>query len=374
MNQSVPFSLNRRQLVFSALNKRNLKIDMIQKFKEAKDIRVGVIGYGGAFNMGQHHLKEMQAAGMTPVAVAEMDPERLAVASEDYPGIGTFETIDAMLAESDVNVITLITPHNTHAPLAIQALEAGRHVVCEKPLAIMTQECDDMIAAAEKSGVMLSTYHNRHWDGLPRTALDLIKEKDAIGEVYKIDCRMGGRHKPRDWWRSSKTISGGVLYDWGVHLLEYALQIMDADITEVTGFAKQGFWGPQIKWGEDSNEDEAQAVVRFANGAWVTLTITSLDSDSKPGMLEVTGTKGSITFDNPQESYRMVQWSDRNRVTTEGKQLETVGHRYYENVADFLTDKAELIITPEWSRRPIHILDLATQSAASGKALPVKYV
>ncbi|WOO40966.1 Gfo/Idh/MocA family oxidoreductase [Rubellicoccus peritrichatus] len=346
---------------------------MVQQFKEAKEIRVGVVGYGGAFNMGKHHLKEMEAAGMTPVAVTEMDPERLAVATKDYPGIGTFDSIDAMLAESDVNLITLITPHNTHAPLGVQALEAGRHVVCEKPLAITTAECDAMIAAAEKSGVMLSTYHNRHWDGLPRTAVDLVKEQGAIGDVYKIDCRMGSRHLPGDWWRSSKTISGGVMYDWGVHLLEYALQVIDSEITEVSGYAKKGFWAPQIKWAEDSNEDEARAVVRFANGVWLTLTISTLDSDPKQGIVEISGTEGSIVFGDPHNDYRLIQWKDGNRTTTEGKQLETVGHRYYENVAAYLTGKADLIITPEWSRRPIHILDLADQSAATGKALSAKY-
>ena len=345
----------------------------METFKNAEEIRVGVVGYGGAFNMGKHHLKEMEAAGMTPVAVAEMDPERLEVASKDYPGIGTFGTIDEMLAKSDVNLITLITPHNTHASLAIQALEAGRHVVCEKPLAITTEECDAMIAAAEKSGVMLSTYHNRHWDGLPRTAVKLVKEDGVIGDVYKIDCRMGRRGLPGEWWRSSKSISGGVLYDWGVHLLEYALQIVDADITEVSGFAKEGYWSPQVKWADDTNEDEARAVIRFSNGVWVTLTITSLDTDPKGGMIEISGTEGTLTFDNPHKSYRLIQSKDENRVTTEGTQLETQGYLYYQNVADFLTDKAELVITPEWSRRPIHILDLAVESAKTGKALAAKY-
>ncbi len=345
----------------------------ISLFSSPKDVKVGVVGYGGAFNMGKKHLEEMQACGMVPVAVAELDASRLEVAKEDFPGIGTFATLDEMLAESDVNLITLITPHNTHAPLGLKALEAGRHVVCEKPLAITTAECDAMIAAAQKSGVMLSTYHNRHWDGLPLTALELIKKQKLIGDVYKIECRMGKYNKPGEWWRSSRTISGGILYDWGVHLLEYSLQIIDADVTEVSGYAHEGVWGPQNKWKDDTVEDEGCAVVRFKNGAWLSLTITSLDADPEPGMLEVTGTEGSITFINPHDGYRLVQWKDGKKVTTEGKQLPTEQERYYQNVTDFLTGKAELVITPEWSRRPIHILDLAVQSAKASKALPATY-
>ena len=138
---------------------------MKSRFKHANEIKVGVIGYGGAFNMGRMHLQDMQKAGMTPCAVAEPDAARLAVAAQEFPGIRTFSRVEDMLAQSDVNLVVLITPHNTHAPLALQCLKAGRHVVCEKPFAITTKECDAMIAAAKRAGVMVSTFHNRHWDG-----------------------------------------------------------------------------------------------------------------------------------------------------------------------------------------------------------------
>jgi predicted dehydrogenase len=249
----------------------------MKKYKNASDIRVGVIGYGGAFNMGRGHLKEMEQAGMTPVAVCEVDAERLKVAETDFPGVRTYSTVAEMLRKSDVNLITIITPHNTHAKLALQCLKAGRHVVCEKPLAITTAECDAMIAAAKKSGVVLSTYHNRHWDGWILRAVEQIKEKKVIGDIYRVEARMGARSLPGDWWRTSRTISGGILYDWGVHLLEYGLQLIDSDMTEVAGFSKTGYWAPKTKWKKDTNEDEAEAVVRFRTGSWLTLNITSLD-------------------------------------------------------------------------------------------------
>src|SRR3972149_9987033 len=101
----------------------------MKRYKSAGEIKVGVGGSGGAFNMGRHHLKESQQAGMTPVAVAEIDPKRLQAAQEDFPGIATFSSLREMLKKSDVNLITIITPHNTHAKLAVAALNAGRHVV-----------------------------------------------------------------------------------------------------------------------------------------------------------------------------------------------------------------------------------------------------
>ncbi|MEI6073062.1 MAG: Gfo/Idh/MocA family oxidoreductase [Verrucomicrobiae bacterium] len=343
----------------------------MKKHKNPSDIRVGVIGYGGAFNMGRGHLKEMQQAGMTPVAVSEIDPERLKVASGDFPGIETYSSVAEMLRKSDVNLITIITPHNTHAKLGLQCLRAGRHVVCEKPLAITTAECDAMVAAAKKSGVVLSTYHNRHWDGWILRAVEQIKEKKVIGDIYRIEARMGSRSQPGDWWRTSRSISGGLLYDWGVHLLEYGLQLIDSEITEVSGYSQTGYWAGKTKWKKDTNEDEAEAVVRFRNGSWLKLHITSLDSNPKPGFLEITGTEGSYVIDG--NGYSLHKKDGKNHTLEEGEHYPSAWEKFYGNIADHLTKGAKLVITPEWSRRPIHILDLAAQSAQKGRALPAKY-
>lgn len=343
----------------------------MKKYKNASDIRVGVIGYGGAFNMGRGHLKEMEKAGMTPVAVCEVDAERLKVAETDFPGIQTYSTVAEMLRKSDVNLVTIITPHNTHAKLALQCLKAGRHVVCEKPLAITTAECDAMIAAAKKAGVVLSTYHNRHWDGWILRAVEQIKEKKVIGDIYRVEARMGSRALPGDWWRTSRSISGGILYDWGVHLLEYGLQLIDSEITEVAGFSKTGYWAPKTKWKKDTNEDEAEAVVRFRNGSWMTLNITSLDSNAQPGFLEIKGTEGSYVID--WAGYTIHKRDGKNYTLEQGVHYPNAWEKFYGNIADHLTKGAKLVITPEWSRRPIHILDLAAQSAKQGRTLAAKY-
>jgi len=342
----------------------------VKKYKKSSDIKVGVIGYGGSFNMGRHHLNEMKRAGMVPTAVAELDSERLKVAETDFPGIETYSSVDEMLKKSQVDLLAIITPHNTHARLAIQCLKAERHVVCEKPFAITTAECDAMIAEAKKKNLLLSTYHNRHWDGCIMEAVDIIG-KGKIGDVFRVECHMGYWGQPGDWWRSSKTISGGILYDWGVHLLEYALQVIKSEIVEVSGFAHKGFWAGKTKWKNDCNEDEGFAVVRFKNGALLTLCISNIASKGYESWVDFTGTKGAY----------IMRWNDYDLIThdgdkiikTTGKNRNSEGWRLYQNIADVLTGKAELIITPEWARRPIHILDLANKSAISGKAMKAKY-
>ena len=342
----------------------------MKKFKRAADIKVGVIGYGEAFKMGRQHIHEMKAAGMTPVAVADTDKSRLAVAEQDYPGIETYTSVATMLRKSQVHLITIITPHNTHAKLVLQCLRAGRSVCCEKPLAITTAECDTMIREAKKHRLVLTTYHNRHWDGCILRAVKEIR-RGIIGDVVRIEAHMGGYGRPGNWWRSSKSISGGILYDWGVHLLEYGLQIIRGDIAEVTAYSKNGFWARKTAWKADTNEDEAFAVVRFADGKWMSMCVSSIDSHPKEGQLEITGTKGTYIFGG--EDWQTITHKNGRAVSKRGQNPPGQGHRFYKNVADHMVKGTKLIITPEWSRRPIHILDLADQSARKGKAIRAKH-
>ena len=340
-------------------------------FKSPSDVKVGVVGYGGAFNMGRSHLQQMQAAGMTPVSVCDLDKSRLTEAEKDFPGIETYTSIATMLKKSDVNLIVLITPHNLHAKQALQCLKAGRHVVVEKPMAVTTKECDQMIAEAKKRGLIISTYHNRHWDGWILEAMKQIKKQGKIGEVVRIEAHHGKRGPLRDWWRSSKTISGGILYDWGVHILEYALQIVDSKLVEVSGFTKSGYWAKDCKWGKDSIEDDGTIVARFASGAMVSLNITQLDALPNRDWVQVIGTEGTYVMN--QAEWRLVKKKGDKLTEVSGPNPPRQGEKFYQNIADHLAKGEELIITGEWARRPIHIIDLAFQSAAKGKAMKAKY-
>ncbi|MEM9884047.1 MAG: Gfo/Idh/MocA family oxidoreductase, partial [Planctomycetota bacterium] len=159
----------------------------MQKFKSPSDVKVGVIGYGGAFNMGRSHMSQMKRAGMRPFAVCELDPARLKVAEEDFPGVETYDSLDAMLKRSDVNLLVHITPHHLHYPLAAKCVRAGKHVVTEKPFVVTTSQADRLIRLAEDRGVMVSTYHNRHWDGWIVRAVREVVDKGIIGDVFRVE-------------------------------------------------------------------------------------------------------------------------------------------------------------------------------------------
>jgi predicted dehydrogenase len=342
----------------------------MRRFGKPEDIKVAVIGYGGSFNMGRFHLNEVKEAGMTPCAVVDVDPERLKAASADFPGIETFSSVEKMLKDSDADLIVIITPHNTHAQLALQCINAGKHVVVEKPMAITTAECDAMIKAARRKGVALSVYHNRHWDAPILSAMKTIKE-GTIGKVVRVDLRMGEWSKPKDWWRSSKSISGGILYDWGVHLIEYTLQIVNSEIVEVTGFLWSGIWNNRTVWKSDTNEDDGFVAVRYASGAWSTLAISSIESRPDPTWFKITGTKGACL--PGWNTTEIITYDGDKRITTRVPNPKPEYWKFYSNIVEHLTKGKQLIITPEWARRTVHILDLACQSAKLRKALKPLY-
>jgi scyllo-inositol 2-dehydrogenase (NADP+) len=346
----------------------------VKRFKSAADIRVGVIGYGGNCLMGKIHLTDMQKAGMTPAAICDMGAAQREKARADWPRTDVYGDVAAMLRKSDANLIVIITPHNTHYRLAMQCLKAGRHVVLEKPFAIRLAECDRMIAEARKRKLMLTTYHNRHWDGCVMGALQQIR-KGRIGTLVRVNVTARAPGMPDARWRWSKTISGGLLYDWGVHFLEYALQLIDSDIVEVAGFAARGTLAARSPWKTDTNEDEATIVARFANGVGLHLTMTGLDPtppDPNAPVFRLQGTTGHYAFN--LQRWELTRASSGGRLLVEsGPSPATRWDLYYKNVAAHLVDGEALVITPEWARRPIQILDLADQSARRGKALKAKY-
>ena len=112
-------------------------------------------------------------------------------------------------------------------------------------------------------------------------------------------------------------------------------------------------------------------MVRFADGRWLTLCVSSLDSKPKEGWLEITGTKGTYLFGG--DTWKTMTHKHDVEVVCQGKNPPSEGWRYYQNIAEYLVNGCELIITAEWARRPVHILDLANRSAEKGASLKAKY-
>ncbi len=333
----------------------------------SRSIGCAVVGYGGAFNMGKLHADAIDdCQGLHTVAVCDSDPSRLDVAEDELPGVRTYQDLDDMLTDDEVELCVLVTPHNTHAPLAVRCSKAGRHVVCEKPFALTIQEATDMIRAARKAGTVCSVFHNRRRDADYLTIKGLIDD-GAIGEVFQIEACFGGYSYPGDWWRSSKAVSGGAFYDWGAHFIDWILNLVPRRVESVFGF-----FPPKRVWHHVTNEDHCWATIRFDGGVMATFEQSSLAAVPKDKW-RILGTRGglSLTEGGPLKLVQMTD--DGRRIESTVPFVEGDWHGYYRALADHLLLGAPLEVTAESARRVIGVLSLAEQSSAKGRPLSMPY-
>jgi predicted dehydrogenase len=266
-----------------------------------------------------------------------------------------------MMKMKDLDLVVNILPHNLHAPTTLQCLEAGKHVVLEKPFCITVEEANAMINKAREKKLMLSLFHNRRWDGDYLTIRDLLN-RGLIGEVFHIECGQAGYGHPGFWWRSDKAISGGVMYDWGAHFLDWILNLNPATITQVTGNFQKRVWNAV------TNEDFGQAYIRFENGVTADYITSTISASGRPKW-RINGTKGSIESN----------WGDITLVSfVNGIRQESVvkvtlpgygSTEYYRNVADHLLLGEELSVKPEQARRVIGVIDAAQRSSKQGTSV-----
>ncbi|GAA3465835.1 Gfo/Idh/MocA family oxidoreductase [Nonomuraea roseola] len=188
------------------------------------EIRVGLVGYGTAGAV--FHAPLIHATpGLRLAAVVTRDPDRAAEVTGRY-GATAVKDADDLWPRCDLAVIA--SPNRTHVPLATAALEAGRAVVVDKPLAGTAQEARDLVELAARKRLMLTVFQNRRWDGDFLTLRRLIAEGE-LGEIYRLESRFERwRPRPKGGWRESGGADeiGGLLYDLGSHLVDQALQLL----------------------------------------------------------------------------------------------------------------------------------------------------
>ncbi|CAG7643807.1 Gfo/Idh/MocA family protein [Paenibacillus allorhizosphaerae] len=329
-------------------------------------IRGAVIGYGGAFNMGKSHGNHMKRVGFEFSAACDLDPARMEQAAQDFPGLRTYTDVQDLLAQPDIDLVTVITPHNTHAALAEQVLLNGKHCILEKPMCIHADDADKLVKLAKEKGLMLSVFHNRRWDGWYLTVKDLM-EKGVIGDIFHVEMFMGGYSAPKEWWRENKEISGGAFYDWGAHYIDYLLGIVPGKIRSVRGTIHNRVWH------QKTNEDQVDSMIFFENGAIAHVEISSIARVGK-ARFRILGTKGAVEVINTKDGkLNLYTDADGQNQLSEVEFLKDRQSAYYDNIADYLLRGAELIVKPEEARRIIAVIETTERSAKEAKELPVPY-
>ena len=341
-------------------------------------IKVGVVGYGYAGRCFHSYLVS-RVPDLKLAAVATRSPERRAAAQREY-GVATFGTLDEMLDGSDVDLIVVATPHDTHKDLAIRAMNAGRNVVVDKVMCLDGAEADAMIEARDRNGVLLSVFHNRRWDWDFLTVKKVL-EQGLIGSPYLFETAILGYGASRGW-RSDAEAGGGILFDWGAHFVDQALQLVPSRVTSVTCDIQHRSWGAEIG-------SYARLLLRFESDVLYSIELGNLGRYEKPRWMVLGETGSLVKYGlDPQESairkgdvgMAFEAPANRAKITADVRGLatemvvETVRSdwtNYYRNIADALQGRAGLIVKPEQVRRAIAVFDAAVASARTGETVKV---
>ncbi|HHP7236646.1 MAG TPA: Gfo/Idh/MocA family oxidoreductase [Desulfobacterales bacterium] len=252
---------------------------------EGPPLGVGILGY--APWVGKlHGMGVKNTVGLQLQAVCDVNPLRLKQAEVDFPGVTQYDSAMELQADPAVDLVIVATPPNTHAALAVQMLEAGKHIVCEKPLALNRRETDTMVAAATRQRLLLSCHQNRRWD-TDYLAIRRVLADGLIGDLFYMETFVGGYNHPCGYWHSEATVSGGAAYDWGGHYVDWIVSLIPERITGVIGTRHKRVWH------DVTNADQERIQLRFAGGQEAEFLHSDIAGLRKPKWY-LLGTEGAL--------------------------------------------------------------------------------
>jgi scyllo-inositol 2-dehydrogenase (NADP+) len=293
-------------------------------------------------------------------------------------GVKTFAHYEQALADPQVDLVVLATPNDLHAPQAIAAMQAGKHVVTDKPMCLNVAEADAMIATSQQSGRLLSVFQNRRWDGDFLTIRRVV-EQGLLGELFLMETAWLQARPPRGW-SSERRRGGGKFLDLGVHLIDQVLELVAAPVTQVYARFHSGIWPIDV-------EDHAYCIISFTSGIDAHVT-TSSAAHTQSRRWRLLGTRGALVKEgfDPQEQALLTgnvatasedprQYA-RLYGEVAGGSTETVVSThpgrwlaFYDNIAEALQNAATVAVTPESSRAVMAVIEAAQQSAQTGQAI-----
>ncbi len=345
-----------------------------------KEIKVAVVGYGGMGGWHTRRISEMQK--FTLAGVWDIDPERLDAARER--GIHTYASFEDVLADKELELVVVATWNDVHKPLCIAAMRAGKNVISEKPVAMSLAELDEMIAVSKETGKLFTVHQNRRWDDDYLTMLNIVR-KNKLGKVFRIESRVqGSRGIPGDW-RREKGHGGGMVLDWGVHLLDQALTMND-------NVKLQSVWAQTTHITNDECDDGFYCELQFENGLRYAVEVTTNNFITLPRWY-ILGENGSAVIEDWDLNGKMTlvhNWdkidsvpvkagtgitktmAPRTDETIHDAPLEKISgkwEQYYDNIYDVLRNGKTQTVTHRQMRRCLKLIEAIFESAEKNQVV-----
>lgn len=351
---------------------------------QGRNWKVGIIGAGSIVQWGHCPTFQNAISSTEVVAVCDVQKERVEQFAQERGIPHAYADYEEMLREQELDIVVVAVPNAFHKPMSIAALEAGAHVLCEKPVALTLTDAREMFATAEKNGRILTVGTHYRWSTAMRMGRKSVDE-GFFGDIYMIRTvytRRNGIPGFGSWFTRQNLAGGGCGLDIGVHALDKALFLLNyPEPTTVSGvtydrLGKQGVglggWGIDRQFlaqgGQFEVEDLAYGLIRFANGT--SMILQSSWAMHLPGseLVEVYGTAGGgVIYPDKVQLYTEMQGDP---VTIDRELPPEKAYSAVEQTQDLVRyldgDKDADLVTGDQATVGIAILEALYQSAQSG--------
>lgn len=337
---------------------------------------IAIIGYGG---MGAWHQRNIDERIPELTVKGVYDIQETAVAKAEKNGVAVYPSAEAIFDDPQVDLVTIAVPNNFHKDYAIAALRSGKNVICEKPVTMNAQELAEVLKAAEETGKLFSVHQNRRWDKDCRM-IRKIQEENLIGEIYFLESRVQGSGRMLHGWRGHAENGGGMLYDWGVHLLDQLLWLEKSPVISVSAQLAHVYYSEV--------DDNFKVFLTFESGKSALVEVSTNCFINQPRW-HVSGKEGTaviLDWDCNGEIVKLageqkLTWADDIVYTAAGPTrtmaprpeesksrqplpaVETDWCDYYRNIMAVLDKREELIVKPEEILRVMKLIDTIFESA-----------
>ncbi|MDR0878553.1 MAG: Gfo/Idh/MocA family oxidoreductase [Treponema sp.] len=342
-------------------------------------IKTAIAGFGF---MGHTHGETVKSfPEMELTAVCDTDTAQL----KDTPaGVSAFTTLDEMLKKADFNVVIISTPNPNHEEAVIKCAKAGKHIICEKPAALTVEQFDRMVNVCKENNVIFTVHQQRRFDK-DFCIMKEVYSQRLLGAPYIIKSQLYGVNGNMHDWHVFPEMGGGMLYDWGVHLIDQILYMVDSKIVSLYADVRNII--------NEKVDDYFKILLKFTNGvlaeielgtyyltpkrAWFIggdkgsayidgfagegkIVRTAHLLENVPGKITMSAAGPTRSFGPPEPG--LLQYEDLPQVK--------VNHRnYFENFIKVLNGSGELLVKAEQVRRVLLLMDAVRKSGKTGEAV-----
>ncbi|MDR1017829.1 MAG: Gfo/Idh/MocA family oxidoreductase [Lachnospiraceae bacterium] len=342
-------------------------------------MKIGIVGFGFMGHCDADTFDTFDDIELT--AVCDTNPDQLKDAPE---GVKQYSNVDDMLKDADIDVVMVSTPNPSHPEMVKKAAKAGKHVICEKPAAMSVKEFDEMVEACKEAGVLFTVHQQRRWDTDYRVMKE-VYDKHMVGDPYIIKSQLYGFNGYMHDWHVYPEMGGGMLYDWGVHLIDQILNMVDSKIVSLYADIRNVI--------NEKVDDYFKIIMKFASGVTAEIELGTYYLTPMRGWF-IGGNTGSAMLNGFTNEGKIVRTEHLlenvpGKITMtavgptrsfgpapEGLLIDeplpevNVSQRdYFVQFLKAFNGEEEVFVKPEQVRRVLRVMDAVRESGKTGKAI-----